>query len=275
MSKRYLVVDQNYLRAPELKLLLEQEDSVRVILPDLAFLEMTKSAQRELTLTQSLAQLCRYRSRVFLGQATSACLQYELAKKQPVSGHLVHRDGTQFIRKVLEAVASGSQNAELLQILNDPDGHIADLKRDYLDHSINKAQSTELVDVTKLDMSTEFARRVRSGTTTLEERLAFVHEKAPSLAVEVLADYGFSREKAVMFIRRKPLLLRYFYLNMWVCLDWERVGRLESMADHRVSNDLLDREYAITATFFDGLLTSEKRMNEAYGAVSRLIEQRV
>ncbi len=275
MGKRYLVVDQNYLRTPQLQVLLGADNLSRFVLPDLALLEMTKGAHRELTLTQSLAQLSRYPQRVVVAKAMSACLQNELTKKQSASGYLVHKEGTDFLRKILDAVATGNKNRELAQVLEDLDGHIPALEAEYLDHAANKNRAMELVDAAKLDMPPDFAKRVRNGTATFQERLAFVHERACSLSVAVLADFGFSREKAIAFIRTKPLLLRYFYLNIWNCLEWERHGRLESMVDRRVSNDLLDREYVIAATSFEGLLTNEKRMNEAYETVLQLIKQRV
>ncbi|OQA31189.1 MAG: hypothetical protein BWY57_02462 [Betaproteobacteria bacterium ADurb.Bin341] len=273
MNKRFLVIDQNYLRTPQLKALLE-DDRIRIVLPDLALLEMTKGMHREVTIRNSLAELSNYPDRVYIAEATSTCLQYELSNKQSVSGHLVHKKGTNFLRKILEALRVGDKNGELLLVLNDPDGHIPALERQYFDHSDNKNRALDLVHAAKLDMSTDFAKRIRSGKATMDERLAFVHERASSISINVLADYGFSNEKATMFIRKKPMLLRYFYLNIWDCLVWECQGRLESLASRHVSNDLLDRDYILAATFFDGLLTSEKRMNEAYSAILQLIKRR-
>ena len=70
-------------------------------------------------------------------------------------------------------------------------------------------------------------------------------------------------------------MLRYFYLNMWALLDWEEQGRLEGLSPKKVTNDYLDREYVLAATYFDGLLTKEDRMNVAYRAMQQLLQRRV
>ncbi len=73
-----------------------------------------------------------------------------------------------------------------------------------------------------------------------------------SLLVGTLTDYGFSREQAMAFAKKKPMLLRYFYLKVWTCLAWEKQGRLESLGAEKVSNDLLDHEYVLAGTFLMG-----------------------
>jgi hypothetical protein len=120
-------------------------------------------------------------------------------------------------------------NAEFERVIEDPEDHLSDLKRDYLDHQSNKQSSLELVEATKREMTDEFAKRIRGKRATWEEKIAFVREKAPSLLVHVLSDNGFTREKAVTLARKKSMLLRYFYVNLWACLDWEEQGRLEGL----------------------------------------------
>lgn len=275
MQFRYLVVDQNYLRTESLRAILTEQHDIRIVLPDMAMLEMTKSDKRELTVQQSLQALACHPSRIFVSRATSECLKYELENGCPVTGHLCFREATQFLRSVLLAVATGTPTEEYLRVVKDPEDHLSGLKQDYLSHHVNKERSLELVDATKREMSNEFAKRVRGARATHEERLAFVREKAPSLLFDVLLDNGFRREKARGLIRRKPMLLRYFYVKLWACLEWEEQGRLEGMAGKKISNDLLDHEYILAATFFDGVLSDEPRVNKAYQAVSALLATRV
>jgi hypothetical protein len=270
MKRQYFVVDQNYLRSFELESRLAADPHLQVVLPDMAMLEMTKSDKRELTVRLSLEILSRYRNRVYVAFSISEALRLELDSKRPITDHMLFREATTFIRKVLEAVATGIDNDEILRIIQDPENCLLDLKRDYLNDEVNKSKSLSLVEATKCEMPREFAMRLRGKRATEEERLLFVAEKAPSLLVSVLADNGFSREKAIMFLRKKPMLLRYFYLKVLASLNWEEMGRLESLSAPKVSNDLLDHEYILTATFFDGLLSDEPRANEAYQTVSKL-----
>ena len=275
MSGVYLVVDQNYLRDPKFEHLLAATANTRIVLPDLAMFEMAKPDERELSIRLSLATLARYAHRVFVSRPIAECLRHELERVQPVAGHMLFREATQFLRQVLQAVATGVTNAAFERVIHDPEDHLFDLKRDYLDHDSNKCRSLELVEATKLEMSAEFARRVRGNQATREQKIAFVREKAPSLLLNVLQENNFSRARAVNLIRRKPMLLRYFYANLWACLTWEEQGRLEGLGSKKVSNDLLDREYVLSATFFDGVLSRDGRVNEAYAVVAQILKSKV
>lgn len=123
-------------------------------------------------------------------------------------------------------------------------------------------------------MTTEFAKRIRGARASFDERIAFIQEKTPSLLTGVLGENGFSHGKAINLIRKKPMLLRYFYVKLWTCLVWEEQGRLEGLEPKKVSNDLIDHEYVLAATFFHGVLSDEPKVNEAYEAVSRLLTTR-
>lgn len=271
MRHQYLVVDQNFLRTPALRDVLMERPHVQLVLPDLAMLEMTKSDEPELTAKLSLKIIAGHSSRVFVSRAMSECLKHELTTGRSVSGHLLFRPATTFLRKVLAAVKTGTPNEQYRRAIDDPENHLSALKRDYLNHAENKSRSLYLLDETKKQMPVEFAKRVRGSRATREEWIKFVRMKAPSLLVGVLEENGFSRERAMVFIRTKPMLLRYFYLKVWTCLVWEEQGRLEGLGEKKVSNDLLDHEYVLAATFFDGVLSDELKVNDAYKAVTLLL----
>ena len=263
MRRRYFVVDQNYLRTQALQAILIEQPDVQLVLPDLGMFEIAKPDQRELTVRQSLGTIARYPARVFVSRAMSECLKYELETCRSVEGHLLFREGTCFLRKVLLAVATGTPNDEYTRVIEDRGNHLSGLKRDYLNHETNKTRAVELVDATKREMSIEFAKRIRGARATQEELLAFIREKAPSILVGVLVDKGFSRERAVNVARKKSMLLRYFYAKLWACLVWEKQGRLDGLGAEKVSNDLLDSEYVLAATFVDGVLSMDTKVNEA------------
>ena len=275
MRHQYLVVDQNFLRTAALRNVLVERPNVQLVLPDLAMLEMTKPDERELTVALSLETIARYPGRLFVSRAMSECLKYELTTGRSVAGHLLFRPATAFLRTVLLAVESGIPNDQYRRVIDDPENHLSALKRAYLNHTENKSRSLELLAETKRQMSIEFAKRVRASRATREEWIDFVRTKALSLLAGVLQDNGFSLERAMAFIRTRPMLVRYFYLKVWTCLVWEEQGRLEGLGAKKVSNDLLDHEYVLAATFFDGVPSDEPKVNDAYGAVTLLLETRV
>lgn len=271
MTPSYCVVDQNQLRADALRERLEREPSLRLVLPDLGMFEMAKSSNRELTLTLSLEILSGHANRVYVSRALSECLHYELTRAVPVVGHVINSEATKFLRKLLASVASGHRTAEFDRVVADPEGHLSGLRRDYLDHDANRLRALELVEETKRGMPREFAERLRASQASVEEKIDFVYSKAPSLLVGVLEDNGFSRGRASRLVRQKSMLLRYFFVKLWTCLCWEEQGRIEGLGAAKLSNDLIDHEYVLAATFFDGLLSAESAVIDAYKAVTTLL----
>ena len=271
MHNVYLVVDQNYLRSASLEPILVSRPDVCIVLSDVAMIEMTKSDQRELNVRASLEVLSRYPERVHVSRALGELLDYEVREGRPVTGKLLYRDATRFIRNVLVSVRDNITNSELGKVLNDPHGHLAKVKASQFDHEANKSRSLELVSEIKTGMPKAFARVVRGARATEDELRLFVGSHSRSLMRGVLQDKGYSREKALGLVRKNFMLLRYFYLKVWACLDWEKMGRLESIASGKVSNDLLDHEYVLTATFFNGILSTDTDLNRGYSFVSGLL----
>lgn len=162
MQYTYYVVDQNYLRSQRLEQLLATEPDIRLVLPDLGMFEMAAPDERELTVRLSLAIIAKHPNRVFVARSESECLKYELENAKSVSGHMLFREATKSLRRILQAVASGTSNQDLDRLINDPEGHMPSLKKDYLDHISNKQRSLELVEATKLIMTADFARDIRA-----------------------------------------------------------------------------------------------------------------
>lgn len=76
-------------------------------------------------------------------------------------------------------------------------------------------------------------------------------------------------------MKSKPMLLRYFYSKMWLCIDWIKNGGFESISEEKISNDLIDHEYIMTATCFHGIISAEKRVMEAYGDMIALLSKSI
>jgi hypothetical protein len=49
-------------------------------------------------------------------------------------------------------------------------------------------------------------------------------------------------------------------------------GGLQKKTPSRVRNDLVDMSFVACATYFDGILSDEKKVNEIYGGAAFLLE---
>ena len=171
---------------------------------------------------------------------------------------------TSFVRDILASVRSGSDGWALNRIRENPDGHLQELAKDFLQHDENKTGVNDLIEATKTMLPDELQRLMRSGKVGEEHRLEILHRMGAILMPEVLASRGINPNKARAFMKKKPLVLRFLYLKAWRSLSWLEKGGFESLPSKAVTNEEIDNQYILSATMFHSLLTLEKSENAAY-----------
>lgn len=173
MPKRYFVLDQNKLRAhraPEVVCLLETSPETHFVLPDVAFVEMTKNPeQRAATLNASLKMLAPYRHRVHIARAIGESLLVELDQKRSITSQMMFREGTVFGRSILQSLKENINGMELSKIRNDPDDHHSDLAQDYFNHSLNKDRVAGLIDDMKSALSDRYQKDLRANRISRDD----------------------------------------------------------------------------------------------------------
>jgi len=275
MTKRYVVVDQNVLR----KLLLEKEiktqPNTHFVIQDLPFLAMTKGAKWESTLRGSLQLLADVSNRVHVAYSVNVALDRELASLQPVTGHMLHHEATKSVRDLLNSVRSGTDGKTMNLIRTDPDNHLADLSADHLDHVGNKKRLGEMIETTKSFIPEEQQKRMRATKVSEYEKLQMVHDISVGLIPQILAERGVTTGRARMFMKRRPMLLRYFFVKIWYYLRWIEKGGFDCVQEKKVTNDEIDQQYVLTASFFHGLLSEEGRVKDSYEGLCNLLKRKI
>jgi hypothetical protein len=275
VAKRYLIIDQNVLRKSRLETLLRDHPEVRCVLPDLAFFEMTKTPQWETTLRHSLAILSRCPSRVYVCLSVNEGLARELATLQPVTNHMMFPKATAFVRDLLESVRTGSDGHAMSRLRQHLPGHVQQLASDHLNDEENKNRLAGLIEVTKGALPEALQKRMRGAKVPDSQRLDILHEIGTSLLPQVLSTHGIAVPKARSFMKSKPLVLRYLYLKAWRCLTWIQNGGFESFPAKAATNEEIDNQYILSATFFHGLVSEETMVNESYQDILLLLAKKV
>jgi hypothetical protein len=245
-----IVVDQNVLRKPLLKRHAVDFPHVQYVLPDLAFLEMTKSAEWENTLKGSLETLAHIPERVFVCRAIGEALRFELEHKQSFDGHWIDKEATDFVRDLLRWVRTGVEGRAITQMRSQIDVHRVEAAKEYLDHASNKDNLQQLIDITEPLVDPQMLKAMRAAKATREERIGLLKEAGS----------------------QRPLLLRYLYIKAWQVMHWLEFGGYDDRPPPAVTNDDIDIQYVLPATFLDGLLSEEHRVNSAYSDVMVLIQ---
>jgi hypothetical protein len=275
MTKHYVVVDLNVLGRGKIKDLLANQPNTRFVLPDLSFLEMTKSDRWESVLRHTLQPLAQHTNKVFVCRSVSDGLAAELANLRPVSKHMLHREATHFVRDLLNWVGSGNEGYAVALIRKDPECHRVSLAADYLDHRRNKMRLKELIEDMQRILPGELQKRMRSANISEDERVQYIHDVALLMLPQVLGTSGISIGKARAFMRHKPLVLRYMFLKIWHCTFWIEKGGFDTFPEAKITNDEIDQQYVLAATFFDGLESLETKVNQSYQDLKLLLAKKI
>lgn len=273
MLKRYLVVDQNFLRKPDLKAIAESEPNARFVLPDVALTEMCKSPQWESTLRGSLSILSAYPNRTRASISVGEAINSEINTQRSIAGHLLPREFIPIFNELLSALSAGTPSKTLAQIAHRISSIQASLAASELNHEQNKLSAEALIKVTKSIVTDEQVKSLRNGSMKRDERLGFIFREAPFVLEDFFHQANFSKGKARRFLKTKPLILRYTYLKMWASLDWIAKGGFEGLPPERATNEAMDHDYVLLATFFEGILSKESKVNEAYQDLCQLLRR--
>lgn len=281
VAKQYIVLDLNVLRPSrpentELSNWLETRTDVHYVLPDVAFIEMAKSEKWESTLSNNLKLIAQYPGRVHIGYSVNKALDDELSDLKPVNGHMLNQQATSFVRDLLDSIHHERDGAALNLIRNSYDIHFPPLEEQHLNHEQNKGTLLGLVNEAKESLSSEILNNLRANRLTDSEKLAVIHQAAVSFLTEILCeDRRVSRERARMFLKQKPLVLRYIFLRWWYNICWIANGGVEAFASHKATNEEIDQHYVVTGTFFHGVLTNETRVKESYNGLCNLLRMKI
>jgi hypothetical protein len=106
--------------------------------------------------------------------------------------------------------------------------------------------------------------RLRSRTTLTQDDLLTVIDGIAMLAKEM---FGRHPELAALNLERLPFrsfVFRFSLASYLLAISWVAMGGVESALPRRLANDVVDMNYVAFATFFDGLVSNDKKVNEIY-----------
>jgi hypothetical protein len=176
---------------------------------------------------------------------------------------------------MLAAIAAGATHDDplLRRIVVDTDEHHTDIANDYYFHADNKERVSGLIAELKEQLLTAAdVKALRAGRMGRDARLELIHTVIPNRLGSMLAEReGYSPGAVWSLLRQKPIVLRHQYYMLWLCMDWIRNGGYENADPQKISNDLIDRDYILTASSFHGLISGEGRVNEAHQDMMSLL----
>lgn len=265
MKKKY-VVDMNMLEAPELGQGMQEDGEIDYIIPDVAFLEMCKHDAFLSTMRQALRVFGNHADRVHVTRSVGACLGDEMrALRLTDGGNILSEERSEYGRRLIRDLFSGNEEsaAEIQRELGQ--ARAAVLSAD-LDADDAKERAQQYLSLIGKGLHADLQKALRSRRVSHEVFIAFAWVAACMYARKWMCKEGrLSEAGARRFIRKKPLVLRYqFLLVRHTLLGFQSGSDISGMTPEKELNNQLDFDYVLTASYFDGLLSKDKRVKDAH-----------
>lgn len=260
------VVDMNVLQSPQLAHQLATQADVRFVLPDTAFVEMSKHEEWELTMSQALAVFSGNTNRLSISLSIGEALNIELSSMVPAdSSSLLSDEFNAFAVDLIEEFAHDRKESARALVESKFDKVRNELISGELDAVRAKQQTQDALERWKKELKPVVISAIRKPNADHVFFLGFVQFNARIFCQNFLESVGVKEADAVAFMEQRPMLLRYFYaLTRHTLLALKNGGDISAMKAEKELNNQLDLDYALIATYFDGLKTSDKNAEAAY-----------
>lgn len=265
-------LDQNYFRSAELKQMILDRPTAKFVIPDVALLEMCKGPKWRETMQGSLEALLPIPGRVSVSLSRGVAFAKECADLKSIDGKMVDKEFTKVLRLSMNDLKTGvDSNNGLGLIAAHVQGVQLDLQQHELNHENNKKNFLERDNLLREALGSRASKELRQGAPD-EHRLAVIHSMAVQCATGLLRKGGASDARIKGFLRTRPLVLRYFLSAFWHSMEWVSKGGIHSRSDADITNDMLDQDYVIVASFFGQLLTKDRTAAKAYVDMNQLLK---
>ncbi len=278
MNEKFYVVDQNAMREegrllPELIL---KDPLALFVVPDVAFEEMIRSSKWELTFRLSLALLAKHAERARFSISTYEAMNSELTSRTPITkAKLLATEFNAYIGPLLRELATGRDGPFVRDLLSKTPAIREEMLAAHLDPQKGKLRMQTLADTwMKGEKSKDLVVQLRKKPPG-DDRDAFRLAVTKIVGDEIFLhladnDLFIKPEEARAFLKERPMILRYLYGVISDSLSWAKEGAIQASAS-LVNSRQYDVQYAVLATYFDGLLSNDKWAMSMYKDLCCLI----
>ena len=262
------VIDINFLQKPELKDYLAKSRDNYVVFTDFACMEIYKCNALK-NLASKLKIVSQYPNQVIVLKGTREIISLTLFNnKLPQS--LIDYIQTIGFLKFCEQTKSVFEDAKYLP-------------RQVLSQILSQVSSKELKASQYLDEQMQSHQLIVDGIKGLAKSYNPSHLKALRKGKELSPDFMYRMTKNILLVTRflfekhpdvqthpdfeflkNSYVFRFATCTHFLSLRWIKDGGIEQVAPEKLRNDVVDMSYVTYATYFDGLLSLDKKLNDIY-----------
>lgn len=259
------VVDQNMMRDEALVELIKAEPEATLVLPDVAFVEMSKHQDWEVTMARSLSRFKPAALQACLVVSVGEAMNIELTDRRCIQmAELFPNEFRGFVQSLVQEFGENREGPSRRLIRTRFGAVRAALLEEDLDAETRKGRVTNFVAKMERALNAGSKRQLRQKGGDESLRLQLVRGCAYTWCQNDLRARGFSDESAYAFSATKPMVLRYWLALVNHVVNWVIMGGVDNVSPQKELNSLLDMEYGVIATFFDGFLSKDGNAYKAF-----------
>ena len=265
-----VVIDQNCFRSSELVAYLAGAENQAVI-TDTAMYEMLKGADPVYAAKLSLSTLSKCPDQVITTGAAGALMLREFNTGIPITDP-IDKIQTEQVRQLLTEIAAAAAGAPFPFDRAIVQARLATAMSQRRNHVFNKRALVKGVYAIKSLVSEDIRNDVKAGKMTKKVH-EFISETGFHTLKKIAASFPLTDQKIDRLYSEFSLSARYIMVYLLSQLGWFETGGSESMHDHDATNDLHDVDYIVLGSYFDGVLSREKRVNRICKNFQKFREQ--
>lgn len=261
------IVDVNFLEDSKLGNYLSESKDNFIILTDFACMECLKCNVHN-NLKWKLDIISRYPKQILILKGTRALTNLTLYSNKKIPQSLIDIEQTsvfpEFCRQVfsentpfLHDDLLSRQNLaseEIESLANNHELRVAGIKELLKIYDPSHIKSLRKGEELPEDFTIKFTQNIISETV-------MVCKKHPD--IQSLPD-----KKNII----NSYIFRYLVSTHFLDLKWIKDGGIDNLSKERLRNDMVDMSYVAYATYFDGLLSKDNKMNDIYRCVIRYLD---
>ncbi|MEZ0388941.1 MAG: hypothetical protein ACAI34_17845 [Verrucomicrobium sp.] len=264
------VIDINYLRTPadptvlkrpELGALLQSSaPGDRFILADTALIETMKNRQWESTSRNSFKIVSQYPEKIWIATEISKLMNAELNSGRDTDA-VLDLGLTEGFRDLLREIASGNDGPAMNTVRNNILQAQKTLATQQQNHPQNLGSLKAAFDGVRKDVKVKEYRRL----TDIEQRqirLRYAKTQAQISTRNVAKEEDKSQEVGDALATGRGAMIRLQIGYTLLGFKWAVNNGLDSFPDTKATNEIMDLDHAVIATYFDGILTEEASVED-------------
>ena len=266
MSKmKFHVIDQNYLRDNDLKKrIISSDPEEYFVVTDTALIEMMKYSKWQKISRNSLQIISEHPNKILVSESIPDLIREELSTKKTIGLFDLFSDNLTkaFRQYLLEFQRQGQSGALHFDIAEAIKTERALLDRQQLNHSQNLCKLQKGCKELKNILDEESLKRARNNKLTHDELREIIAKPVVVLTASFLKENGFSKNEIYSFLLNNPFTFRFQVAFTMLCLRWISSGGVESLKADKSTNEFMDMEYVLIASYGNSILSREPEVHK-------------